>query len=574
MPGFTEEERSACIGALNSRLKPAQLRALVPKELERLVARIERRDGLYRTRVVDDDLADFLVDLHGPELLRQRDVRKLLVSVANDAELLALHSYMDTPPARGRNRTIEEIVSRNWHPGKAWPRYFTSILALPLVLAGSPDGGEPPAVDEIEPYVPLPKLHDWQDPLKKRTLSVLQNHPGRNRAILSLPTGAGKTRVTAEAIVQGLREDVLPGNFVLWVAQSDELCEQAVEAFRQVWIDQCTRAAIKDPSRRQQSLRVYRLWSSRSAPDPSERGIIVASIQKLQSMCSRDSDSTAKLFEAVGVVLVDEAHHAISPSYSDVFRALGLMGRKPDSVRPMIGLTATPYRGDKEERDRLVARFYGCLLVPDWKDPIAELRERKVLAHMSAKNVDTKLRYSLTDAEIEQAQIFHEVPKSALNKIGKDRDRNALILDHLLDLPEDWPVLFFGCSVEHAQATALLLRRRGRSAAVVTADTPPSLRRCWVDEFRDGELQFLCNYGVLTTGFDAPKVRAVAIARPTTSVLLYEQMVGRGMRGPGNGGTEECLVIDFVDILSNFQQPMSYGRYAEIWNQKASTRRE
>jgi superfamily II DNA or RNA helicase len=174
----------------------------------------------------------------------------------------------------------------------------------------------------------------------------------------------------------------------------------------------------------------------------------------------------------------------------------------------------------------------------------------------------------LNEKELKHVQTFHDLPDSTLLRIGNNRDRNLLILQKLLELPNDpknWGTLFFGCSVDHACAIALLLRRTGRSASVVTGETPRSLRRRRIDKFRQGELQFLCNYGVLTTGFDAPKVRVVAIARPTASVLLYEQMVGRGMRGPKNGGKEECLVIDMVDVIPRFGEGMSYQRYAAFW---------
>ncbi|NJL55457.1 hypothetical protein HC928_09910 [bacterium] len=111
----------------------------------------------------------------------------------------------------------------------------------------------------------------------------------------------------------------------------------------------------------------------------------------------------------------------------------------------------------------------------------------------------------------------------------------------------------------------VLLRRKGRSAAVVTGETRRATRRHIIEEFRAGRLRVLCNYGVLTTGFDAPKIRAVIIARPTTSVVLYEQMIGRGMRGPLNGGTEECLVIDLQDNIARFQGQMAYQRMREVW---------
>ena len=85
-----------------------------------------------------------------------------------------------------------------------------------------------------------------------------------------------------------------------------------------------------------------------------------------------------------------------------------------------------------------------------------------------------------------------------------------------------------------------------------------------IEEFRDGRISTLCNYGVLTTGFDAPKVRGLVISRPTASAVLYEQMIGRGMRGPKFGGTDRCLVIDVVDNI-RFGGQMAFTRYAEYW---------
>jgi len=98
----------------------------------------------------------------------------------------------------------------------------------------------------------------------------------------------------------------------------------------------------------------------------------------------------------------------------------------------------------------------------------------------------------------------------------------------------------------------------------VTSDTRASTRRFLIEEFRAGRVSVLCNYGVLTTGFDAPRVRAVVVARPTTSPVLYEQMIGRGLRGPRFGGTDECLVIDVLDNI-RFGGHVAYMRYDEYW---------
>lgn len=112
---------------------------------------------------------------------------------------------------------------------------------------------------------------------------------------------------------------------------------------------------------------------------------------------------------------------------------------------------------------------------------------------------------------------------------------------------------------------AVLLRRNGRSAAVVTGTTRRATRRYLIEEFRAGRVQVLCNFGVLTTGFDAPKIQAIIIARPTLSGVLYEQMIGRGMRGPRNGGTDYCVIIDMVDNIRRFQGQMAYTRMQDYW---------
>jgi DNA repair protein RadD len=86
-----------------------------------------------------------------------------------------------------------------------------------------------------------------------------------------------------------------------------------------------------------------------------------------------------------------------------------------------------------------------------------------------------------------------------------------------------------------------------------------------VNEFRDGQLRFIVNVGVLALGFDAPKTDVVMLTRPTASAIRYEQMVGRGLRGPLNGGKKRCLVIDMQDdgLPDDIQ---SYARVIEDWD--------
>jgi superfamily II DNA or RNA helicase len=303
--------------------------------------------------------------------------------------------------------------------------------------------------------------------------------------------------------------------------------------------------------------------------------MIVASIQKLHAIFRSDDRSDPKrealqeLGDKILAIVIDEAHSALAKSYSDVLGFLGApFTARGHSPIPVVGLTATPFRSQDAETHLLVARFRGRLLTPAClpEQPLAFLRAKGVLAQPTHRVLASGARtMKLTEAQRKYLEDWKDFPPDYLAKLGQEARRNRTILDALLSIDRSWPLLFFGCSVEHATAMVVLLRRAGRTAAVVTASTRPGTRRALIEDFRTGRISTICNHGVLTTGFDAPSVRAVCVARPTTSVVLYEQMIGRGMRGPLFGGTPECLVIDIEDNVQ-FGGQMAYTRFQEYWS--------
>ncbi len=556
------DEREQIATDLQNRLTSVQLKELVnmtTPDLTRKIPLIMRTDGLFAPPITDTyELAGILADLHGSELLRERAVREAILARASDevlAELLAASDKL----ARRRHDKIEAIAGCKWTPGKKWARTFVSALNLPACLAGTPSESGLPALETINPYVPLKPLHDFQVQLRDQVIEMLTDATSR-RAILTLPTGAGKTRTTVEALVGYLRAQHEPSGVVLWIAQSEELCEQAVAAFREVWTEQLIRESQDGYLSAPRSLQIHRLWRNYSYPSEGlEPGsVVVAGMQKLNASTEIDS-----LSSHVAVMVIDEAHHAIAQSYTQLLRTL-------DKIRrPIIGLTATPFRGNQDESRQLIRRFHSNLIAPKLTSPMEDLRNRGILSRIVAEEHPTYSNFTLDARELAHVQQMHDLSNSTLNRIGHDADRNRMILARLLNIPNGKAVLFFGCNVEHSRLIAMLLRRKGRTAASITSDTPDTMRRKWIQEFKDGTLQYLCNVGVLTTGFDAPKIEIVAIARPTASVLLYEQMVGRGMRGPANGGTEECLLIDFTDNIDNFSEPMSYTRISQMWSESS-----
>jgi superfamily II DNA or RNA helicase len=346
-----------------------------------------------------------------------------------------------------------------------------------------------------------------------------------------------------------------------WIAQSDELCEQAVQSFKEVWFDLGHRTA-----KPREALTIGRLWGDRN-PSPTECGVIVASIQKLHAAVrGKGSGLTPEdiemLGENLGVVIVDEAHRALAPSYGKVLRNLGVRFNLKHNDIALLGLTATPRRTGEAETAKLRRRFRNQIIgAPTLgADPVQSLRSQGILAHVQYESLEYDAKPIELTANASHAQYFEnfeDIHTDVLRRLGEEHTRNRCVLDRIMDLDPSWPVLLFACSTQHAQAMASLLRRRGRSAGCVLASTRPATRRALVERFRNRELSVLCNYGVLTTGFDAPSVRCVVVARPTASAVLYEQMVGRGMRGPEFGGTERCLILDLHDNVQWRSKPVT-----------------
>ena len=131
-------------------------------------------------------------------------------------------------------------------------------------------------------------------------------------------------------------------------------------------------------------------------------------------------------------------------------------------------------------------------------------------------------------------------------------------------------MIVFAATVAHADLLATVLRARGAEAYSVSATTPADARRERLDRFRSADTArpvVLCNYGILTTGFDAPRTSAALIARPTASLVLYSQMVGRALRGPRAGGSAEAEIVTVVDrALPGFGSVAeAFTNWEDVW---------
>lgn len=444
---------------------------------------------------------------------------------------------------------------RSW-AGSRQALEWVRKLGFRAELAGFP-GARREGTLEVDGPPALKELHSYQEAVVAEIQRLLRGEPAtqRPRGMVSLPTGSGKTRVAIQALVEAIAADEFRGP-ILWIAQRDELCEQAVQAWSEIWRDRgpCDRLTIS------------RLWSSNEA-EPAAGGhqVVVATIDKLDSRVM-DSAAYKWLQEETTCVVIDEAHRASGPSYTRVLDWQG-MGRRKERV-PLIGLTATPYRGmNKDETKALVGRFGNRRLdhaAFGDEEPYASLQEMGVLSRVQHRLLKgSEMR--LTDQEAADVERTRLLPSSASDRLAADVDRNTVLLESIKSHPEDWTCLLFCTSLEHSSVMTGLLSAEGIPAAAVSGATPPAARRHYVEEFRAGRIRVLTNYAVFTEGFDAPMVRAVYVARPTYSPNVYQQMIGRGLRGPANGGSEECLIVNVEDTFANFGEALAFTQFEHLW---------
>ena len=439
-------------------------------------------------------------------------------------------------------------------PPKRWggepARVFVQELGFPIEFAAS-KGRRRKAELSVSGPIHLPPLHDYQEEILRSIEELLNSGAGRRRAVVSLPTGGGKTRVAAEAVVRlVLRGD--GRRTALWIAQTDELCEQAVQCFRQLWVN------VGEPG---EELRIVRLWGGQRNPSPPEDDeptVVIASIQTLNNRSGRPE---LGWITRTGIIIIDECHHAITSSYTDLLRWLDIQvgsERVREREAPVLGLSATPWRGyNEDESERLAARFDRRWFPADQANLYDELSKMGVLADRSYRPLHYDRPIILTEREQQHVDTFGELPESVVDRMGEDSDRNDLIINAIVNSKAE-SILLFANSVAHAQYLAARLHLAGCPSAAVSGQTDRLARQHFTRRFRAGDLRVICNHSVLTTGFDAPKADMILISRPVFSPVLYMQMVGRGLRGPANGGTGHCEIVTVEDNIINFRDRLAY----------------
>lgn len=344
----------------------------------------------------------------------------------------------------------------------------------------------------------------------------------QKKPLLVSPTGAGKTLIASEVI---RREENSP---ILFFAQRREIVHQ-------------TRDKLKE-------FGIHAGIIMAGEPVDHMRRVQVASIQTLAARSIRRDEE----LPPAKWVIVDEAHHAPARTYQ------AILERYPDAR--VLGLTATPVRRD--------GRGLGSLFDSLVETP--QIEELIKLGHL----VPTKV-YAPADATPNLKGIKTRQGDYVQEQLAQRVNTDKLVGDivsHWHRLADRRKTVVFATNVAHSIHLAEEFEKSGVRVAHIAGETPKAERDEALQRLSEGDLELVTNCQVLTEGWDQPDVGCIVLARPTKSMGLYRQMVGRGLR-PFEG-KDNCLVLDHAGATyahGCVEEPMDWTLDPDTKAQNAKT---
>ncbi|MCK4777560.1 MAG: DEAD/DEAH box helicase, partial [Actinomycetia bacterium] len=347
-------------------------------------------------------------------------------------------------------------------------------------------------------------LRDYQ----REALEAIWNSykSGIRRQLISLPTGCGKTVIFS----------FLPRYFkmkkkMLVLAHREELLFQAKDKI----------VAIN------KELKLNVGIEKAVMETDYDDDIIIASVQTI----GRGNERIKKFNpDDFSIIVVDEAHHAVAPTYKAILKHFGIFDKDTDKL--LLGFTATPKRGDGIGLEEIFEDI-------TYSQSITHMIEANYLANIIGYRVNTKV--NLEGVKVRMGDF---VIGDLSRKVNVE-ERNALIIKSYLKLAKNRKTVVFCTNVAHAKQVALIFNKHKIKAVPVWGNMPSKNRAAVLKKFKNDKIDVITNCNLLTEGFDEPGIDCIIMARPTKSQLLYTQMIGRGTRPFPN--KENLMVIDISD---------------------------
>lgn len=377
-----------------------------------------------------------------------------------------------------------------------------------------------------EPQVQAPTLRPYQLSAIERTEQLLAD--GVRAALLVAPTGAGKTVIAAELIRRAGDEHVL------FLAPRRELIHQTCRKLDDVGV----------------------AYGVILAGDPRLNLYAKVQVASIDTLLARALRSQKIQLPKVGRIIVDEAHVGLTDTRQ---RLLDLWPQAR-----IVGLTATPCRSDGKALGRVYDELIEVASVQELVDAGFLVKAR----YFSVSEPDLK-RVRTTAGDYNQLDLDRVMNQSGL--VGD-------IVEHWLEHAPTRRTVVFATSISHSVALAKQFMEHGVTAEHVDANTPQELREAIFKRFSNGDTQVLTNCTLASIGFDLPELDCVVFARPTKSLGLYIQMLGRGLRPAA--GKRDCLVLDHAGNVTRHGFATDprfwtlHGKYAEDIERKERAKKE
>ncbi|MBK1874951.1 DEAD/DEAH box helicase [Marinobacter sp. 1-3A] len=340
-------------------------------------------------------------------------------------------------------------------------------------------------------------------------------------AVIVLPTGAGKSLVIAELARLARRR-------ILVLTHVKELVEQNHAKYQSYGL---TGGIFSAGLKRKENL----------------HQVTFASVQSVSANLEQFKDEYS-------LVIIDECHRVSDDDTSQYQTIIDLLRQQNTSLK-VLGLTATPYR---LAMGWIYRYHYRGFVRSEQDKPFVHCIYELPLSYMINRGYLTKPQ--LVDAAVTQYDFstlsqnrFGEYAEKDVNQLLSKHQRvTRAIIEQVMELAvERKAVMIFAATVDHAKEITGYLPEQ--QTALITGATDQNERDSLIQHFKQQQLKYLVNVSVLTTGFDAPHVDFIAILRPTQSVSLYQQIVGRGLRL--DEGKQNCLVIDYAGNNVNLHHP-------------------
>lgn len=433
------------------------------------------------------------------------------------------------------------------------------------------------------------ELLDYQFLIKEKVCNYvyesIENGNHVNKMIIHMPTGTGKTKTSVHTMISLYQKNYNNG-ILVWLAHTEELLNQARNAFISAWSvlgNKPIKVIFNDTSK------VY-----------DSNAIYFISYQKLISFTKIGYDAYYAFRKNLSICICDEAHKCLA---QETYNALDdfMLSFDPNHSKTLLGLTATPGRkyrdslmeGDNQELALMFDKHIFSIDTNELKvftnyfnnDVIRNefsykdifKKDNEIIRYFQDRGVLAKIKripldYKNENDDVDFGNIFNkkrtgDYTAQELKIIGDNFIRNKKIIDTLKMLDErNIPTILFACSNEQGQLLSNILTLSGIKNNCIFGDTKSALRRKYLKEFDDGKYNILINNAILTTGFDSPRIKCVFITRPTNSIVLYSQMLGRGLRGKKMGGNDECLLIDIIDNMNKFNdENFAFNYFSVYW---------